>query len=213
MAQRTVHYLLGEFLCEKTRMKDKNRFLLGSILPDAYSEHRERDSTHFICRSLQKNQAYFDFNKFREQYDQLIQTDDLYLGYYMHLVEDSVYRKFFRDKKIKSPCCREEVAMLHQDYHLLNSYVVKRYLLQNTMIKPMDFEKEPICKVAEFRLDEFLREMERDFIEKPSGNTHFLTESLLDEFIDQCAIICEKELQSVLSGTCYLQATDYMWTR
>ena len=36
MAQRTIHMLFATLLADKIDIFDKNRFLIGSILPDAY---------------------------------------------------------------------------------------------------------------------------------------------------------------------------------
>lgn len=36
MAQRIIHYLLGEIFSKEIELKSKERFLLGSIMPDAY---------------------------------------------------------------------------------------------------------------------------------------------------------------------------------
>jgi len=46
MAQRTIHYLFGEIFSRQVELKNKNRFLLGSILPDAYADVSDRDKTH-----------------------------------------------------------------------------------------------------------------------------------------------------------------------
>ena len=35
MAQRTIHYLFGEVIANQIELTDKERFLLGSIMPDA----------------------------------------------------------------------------------------------------------------------------------------------------------------------------------
>ena len=92
MAQRTIHYLFGEMISNQIPLSDKKRFLLGSILPDAIEPHN-RDTSHFIIET--QLHKYFDFEAFRRQYAAQIQQDDLYLGYYMHLVEDAFYRSFF----------------------------------------------------------------------------------------------------------------------
>ena len=93
MAQRTIHYLFGELISREVELHDKKRFLLGSILPDAYVDLEQRDATHF--RVVDETGIYFDFPSFFEKYKKQIQEDDLYLGYYMHLVEDAFYRIFF----------------------------------------------------------------------------------------------------------------------
>lgn len=48
MAQRTIHMLFGTLLADKIELSDKNRFLMGSILPDAYSNPTNRKVAHFI---------------------------------------------------------------------------------------------------------------------------------------------------------------------
>ena len=39
------------------RIKDNNRFLLGSVMPDAYADICDRNSTHYITQK--ENQVYF----------------------------------------------------------------------------------------------------------------------------------------------------------
>ena len=152
MAQRTIHYLFGDILSKENVLKDKNRFLLGSVLPDAYSNVVERDISHFTDTKLPNNQVYFDFMKFRAQFNELIKTDDLYLGYYMHLVEDDFYRQFIREIHMKNdvPHSAEEVARLHNDYHILNAYIVEKYKIKYTLVQPVDFKMEPVNRIVRF---------------------------------------------------------------
>ncbi|MBQ8627330.1 MAG: zinc dependent phospholipase C family protein [Agathobacter sp.] len=213
MAQRTIHYLFGELFAEQIVFKDKNRFLLGSILPDAYADKSERDITHYK-RRIEPNQKYFDFDEFRKLYFEQMQQDDLYLGYYMHLVQDAFYRQFLFSNHFKVPNSnREEIAILHNDYHILNSYIVEKYNIQNNLKKPVGFEQEQICKLATFRIDDFLEDMAKDFTEKTIGETLFLTEAMLDEFIDRYTELGLKELQSISSGKSVLHAIDFAWSR
>ena len=92
MAQRTVHYLFGEMISKEITLSDKKRFLLGCILPDAI-EPACRTASHFKVET--NTRKYFDFEAFRNQFFDLILRDDLYLGYYLHLVEDAFYRAFW----------------------------------------------------------------------------------------------------------------------
>jgi len=210
LAQRTIHYLFGEIFSKQIKIKDKNRFLLGSIMPDAYLVLSDRDSTHYKTKLA--NQVFFDFNKFREQYHNFIFTDDLYLGYYMHLVEDAFYRQYIYNGNFRMPDSQEEVAVLHNDYHILNSYIVNKYNIQNVFDKFVDLKHEPICEIAIFRINEFLKEMSYDFTEQAKGETYFLKETMLDEFIDKYIPFALLELQSIQNGQFVLQAQDYAWT-
>ena len=211
MAQRTIHYLFGELFSKRIELKDKQRFLLGNVLPDAYAKGSDRDRTHFIVKT--DTQVYFDFSKFRDEYDVLIRNDDLYLGYYMHLVEDAFYRQFLYSDRVIRPRNPEEVAMLHNDYHILNSHIVNNYHLQNELICPIDLEDEAIDNIAEFSVNGFLEEMSGDFVDQTTGTTRFLTEALLDKFIEEYVSLGLKELQSIRSGSSLLRPIDFAWQR
>ena len=101
MAQRTIHMLFATKLTDKVDIKDKNRFFIGSILPDAYINHEDRDKTHFIKRIQQLDYKinYIDFGEFYKKYCNKIMSDDLYLGYYAHLIEDAFYRHYLYHEK------------------------------------------------------------------------------------------------------------------
>lgn len=211
MAQRTIHYVFGEVFSKHINLKDKNRFLLGSVMPDAYEDVFDRDRTHYTIKT--GNQVYFDFCAFREQFHELILNDDLYLGYYMHLVEDAFYRQFIYNERFKMPHSREEVTILHNDYHILNSYIVNKYNIFNELKTSIGLEREPISKIATFKINEFIEDMSYDFKERTRGETHFLTENMVDEFIDKYVPLGLEELQHIQNGTYTLQALDYAWTR
>ena len=211
MAQRTIHYAFGEIFSKQINLKDKNRFLLGSVMPDAYADVFDRDRTHYTTKT--EDQVYFDFCAFREQYHELILKDDLYLGYYMHLAEDAFYRQFIYNGRFQMPRIREEVAILHNDYHILNSHIVNKYNIHNALKTPIDLEQESISKIATFIINEFIEDMSYDFKEQTIGETHFLTESMVDEFIDKYVPLGLEELQHIQSGKYTLQALDYAWAR
>ena len=161
MAQRLIHYLLGEIFSKEIELKSKERFLLGSIIPDAYMDLKDRDKTHFANRT--EETTYFDFNLFREKFDRQINEDSLYLGYYMHLVEDVFYRQFIHRDEFRVPKGQEEVSMLHNDYHILNSYIVSKYNCQNILQDKINLDSEKIMEIAEFRIEGFLRDFAGDF--------------------------------------------------
>lgn len=208
MAQRLIHYLLGEMLSKEIELKNKERFLLGSVMPDAYKELKYRDKTHFANRT---DGTYFDFNLFREKFGRQMNEDDLYLGYYMHLVEDVFYRQFIHRDQFRVPNGSEEVLILHNDYHILNSYIVSKYNCQNILQDKINLDSEKIMEIAEFRIDEFLHDLAGDFSEKIQGETVFITEDMLDQFIEEYVPIMLEELKAVKNGSTNLVAKDYKW--
>ena len=208
MAQRTIHYLFGEIISKEIMLSDKKRFLLGSILPDAI-EPDFRNASHFKIKTA--THKYFDFESFRNQYFPLMRHDDLYLGYYMHLVEDAFYRAFFYTDRFSMPRSREEVPALHNDYHILNSYIIQKYPIQNILGSTFSLENEPLCRIAPFTIDKFLSELANDFTEQTNGTTVFLSESMLDEYVTTYIPLAIEEVNSIKSGTSSLNATDYAW--
>ncbi len=213
MAQRTIHWLFGELLLRECPVRDRKRFLLGSILPDAYRGHEERKLAHFTDRST-PGLMYFDFDAFRLRFGERMAADDLYLGYYMHLVEDNFYRAFFRERVGVGidGMAPETVKRLHRDYTLLNAYIVERYGIRNEAERPTDFESEPINAIAHFDLDRFLTDFAGDFTRRAEGETRYLTESMLDEFLARYLPQGLRELRTVQTGGRGLTARDMAWT-
>ena len=208
MAQRTIHYLFGERIFSEIKLSDKKRFLLGSILPDAINPDF-RNASHFKVETT--THKYFDFEVFRQEYFHLMLHDDLYLGYYMHLVEDAFYRAFFHANHFTMPRSREEVPILHNDYHILNSYIVQKYSIQNILEGTFSLENEPLCHIAPFTIDPFLHEMANDFTEQTTGTTVFLTEDMLDAFVKTYIPLAIHEVNSIKAGSSSLNPMDYTW--
>lgn len=210
MAQRAIHYLFGAILAEHIEIKDKKRFLMGHVFPDSI-EKCNRDKAHF--EMIDDMQAYYDFEDFRSKYQELMQQDDFYLGYYMHLVEDDFYRELiYRDRAGKA-FSMDEVEILHKDYDLLNSYIVDKYELENVLGKEFIFDETVFSKIGNFRINKFLEEMSYDFIIKNKGTTVLLTEEMVDEFVEKYVPLAIEELQAVKKGMTYLKASDYAWER
>ena len=177
-------------------------------MPDAYKELKDRDKTHFAHRT---DGTYFDFNLFREKFGRQMNEDDLYLGYYMHLVEDVLYRQFIHRDQFRVPSSSEEVLILHHDYHILNSYIVSKYNCQNILQDKINLDSEKIMEITEFRMDGFLDDLAGDFSEKIQGETVFITEKMLDQFIEEYVPIMLEELRAVKNGSTNLVAIDYKW--
>lgn len=213
MAQRTIHYLIGEELIGMG-VRDIDRFRVGNLLPDAIEALAFRNLTHYQ-RDIGKEGGSLrcsDFERFRRDFAPLVETDGLYLGYYMHLIEDACYRIFWNREKIAPrDMTRAEVAVLHKDYHLLNAYIVRTRGIRNEIVFPADFEREPIRRIYPFLLRDFLDEMRSDFTEKPQGRTRYLTEELLEQFLAEAVGVCREGLRRLLAGEEPLDPLSLTW--
>lgn len=212
MAQRTIHVLFGTLLLEKIELVDKNRFLIGSLLPDAYTDPMRRKTSHFINYSSDETYLYFDFQEFFQKYHDKIMTDDLYLGYYAHLVEDACYRYFlYYEKSFLEKIKSYRLDVLHNDYHILNSYIVKNYSLPEQLGLPQGFEKELINGITEFDIQKMLNDYENDVVEKIEQKTVLLTEDMLEEFVTKYVDVLADELSCIRQGYSKINVLDYKW--
>lgn len=212
MAQRTIHMLFGTLLSDKIELFDKNRFLIGSILPDAYKNPMNRKVTHFIKYISDENCLYFDFQDFFKRFENNVRNDDLYLGYYAHLVEDAFYRYFlYYEKCFMQKIKRYELDILHNDYRILNSYIVKKYALPSHLELPKAFENELLYGITEFDIKKIISDYENDVVELSDEKTVLLTEVMLEEFVLRYIDILADELHSVRNGHSELNVLDYKW--
>jgi len=212
MAQRTIHMLFGTLLSDKIQLVDKQRFLIGSILPDAYIKPSDRKVSHFIKYISEENCLYFDFQDFFERYRDKVVEDDLYLGYYAHLVEDALYRYFlYYEKSFMKKIKSYELDILHHDYHILNSYIVRKYTLPRHLERINGFENEALNEIAEIDIPQIISDYENDVIEMYDEETVLLTEDMLEEFVSKYIDILADELRSIKTGCSTLNVLDYKW--
>lgn len=212
MAQRTIHMLFGTLLADRIRLVDKQRFLIGSILPDAYIKPSDRKVSHFIKYISEENCLYFDFQDFFERYRDKVVEDDLYLGYYAHLVEDALYRYFlYYEKSFMKRIKSYELDILYHDYHILNSYIVRKYTLPRHLERINGFENEALNEIAEIDIPQIISDYENDVIEMYDEETVLLTEDMLEEFVSKYIDILADELRSIKTGGSTLDVLDYKW--
>lgn len=216
MAQRMIHYLLGELISEGIALKDKNRFLLGSIMPDGFTDVSMRDVTHFVTSFPEKDGRgwvrYYDFERFRREYKEQMAADDLYFGYYMHIVEDDCYRNFIRkDLRLNLYSDPASVEKLHRDYHLLNSYIRGKYSLKDLPAMPADIGSLPLCRIAGFDMEKLIDDMCRDFTEEAEGEFTFITPKILNDFMKRYLWMILREAESAYRDEVFLRARDFSW--
>lgn len=211
MAQRTVHYVFGLRLAKACGIADVPRFLLGSLLPDAISSKEERNKSHFSFLGADGTR-YYEFDRFRRDFAKEM-NDPLYLGYYIHLVEDSFYRTFCHQDYQLYFIKDEAVRALHRDYHLLNPWLVKRYALENRLTIPADLESEQLFGIACFELKNLCDDLAQDFIEQPTGDYTYLSPAMMEEFIERYLPQAEAELRALLESRELLRAADFAWRK
>lgn len=209
MASRIIHLAITDCISKTYRCKDKNRLYLGSILPDAATS----GNSHLRILLSDGTKKTYDLTGFRSDFLSKMLEDDLYLGYYLHLIQDLYFRNFVYHRYHWDPLPPGNVERLHHDYALLNPYVAQKYALSNTITVPNSFHEEPLNKVGCFSILEFLADMKSDFQSCPTGTTFFFTREMADEFITYACETCEQEIYAVFNGLDCVDERAMAWQR
>ena len=202
-----------KIISEKWQIKDRNRFLFGALLPDVYREGDSSHNSHMKMRIRGGGRVTYDLTGFKEGYGKLMAEDSLYLGYYLHLVQDLVFRDFVYNEHHWNPAAAGNIERLHNDYRLINSYIIKKYGLRNELAIPSDFEKEPINALYPFGFHCLCDDLKSDFSAPSPGDIFFFTKEMADSFIRRACDICGKELQAWIEGNRYVDAYDWAWKK
>lgn len=208
MASGIVHLAITEKVCGSYTCKDRKRLDFGIVLPDFSGD---RQMAH--CREVVwgRNKRTYDLNGFRIRFGERLFRDDLYLGYYLHLVQDVVYRHFVYDRYHWNPLIPGNVERLHNDYAIQNRYVRERYALSDDLVIPEGFAGEEINRIAEFYPDGLLEAMAGYFRNDGEGEIFFFTKEMTDEYIAEAAETCIRELEALKNGTSVMDSYDLAW--
>ena len=208
MASRIIHLAIAGLILEKHPLPEPDRFYLGSVLPDACADK----SAHYKKYLANGSRKTHDLTGFREKYGDRLLTDSLYLGYYLHLLEDVVFR-YDMYEILRFDPTPTDVERLHLDYQLTNRYVIRRYGVSDRLTVPDGIEAEPLFREWAFALPAFLEELHRDFRDRPQGKTVFFTEEIADRVISRSAEAALREIDALHVGTGYFDEVRWSWAR
>ncbi len=148
---------------------------------------------------------------FRETYANELLTNSLYTGYYLHLIQDILYRQFVYDDYKWDPVPEGNVGRLHNDYRLLNTYLIQKYRITNEINFPNEIENERLFAIYPFDLKQLKSDLKNDFIPYNDGNAFFFTKSMSDEYIERTISKCVKEITSLRNGNNVIDEEKYAW--
>ena len=128
MPSRMIHYLIAEKVAVQVKIKDLNRFKIGSLCPDM-SLHTDdsKHQTHYI--EIHGDKKGGNWLRFAKEYKEQMKQDDLYLGILCHLITDMIWFHEVMEPSIRSKVkSKEERQEKYQygysDFHRLN-YILR----------------------------------------------------------------------------------------
>ncbi len=207
MASRIMHLAIADKILESIKINNINSFKIGTILPDAYKQA----TSHFKIKVLNNTKLTYDLTGFRNTYKSELLSNDLYLGYYIHLVGDLFYRHFVYDKHHWDPMPEGNVQKLHNDYKLLNKYVVDKYKITDDIEMPIDLENEEIFKAFPFDAEGLLCDLKTDFYCFGEGDAFFFTSEMADEYIEETTKRCVEEIDALRKNKTTIDECEFAW--
>ena len=207
MASRLLHLAAAECILQELPIGDENRFRFGSVIPDA----GERVSAHFRISVDNGARRTMALTLFRERFAGHM-DDPLYLGYYLHLVQDIVLRKIFYLDRGWHPDSPEKIARLYADYRILNAWAIEKFSLRTEPTAPEHFAAELLFAVSEFRTEEFLATLHEDFqTPPPPGECMYFTKPIAEEFLRAAVPLCQREAAALRTGGSIVNEYALSW--
>ncbi len=210
MASRIMHLCIAKELEKIIPPKNVNNFRIGHILPDAVIKaDKKQAGTHFAKEFEKDGKSFklFDYYEFYDKFKENLPCDELFLGYYFHLIQDNLFRTLlYRDLGMLSRRGGKTfLKELYSDYEILNGILTEKYGLKNDLKIPTDFTQSKINEIYNFELTEFLEDMRGDFHEKSPTPPKILTEEITKKFITKCTEICQSEYEAIRQNKHSLQ--------
>ena len=212
MASRVMHLAIAAEIAKQIPIKDINRFRLGVILPDAYNRNiKTANNSHLKYTTADGTKKTYKLDWFRKTYKEQLTTDDLYLGYYLHLIQDTIFRYFVYSLHYWDPYPKGSIERLHTDYRLLNNYIIDSYKLPDSLIIPDRIKDEPIFDIYPFGLEQLSVDFKIDFEPYSNGTAFFFTKEMTDEFIKMATEKCVKEIIALQNGEALIDELEWAW--
>lgn len=206
MASRMMHLAAAKLLLDMLPAgMDASRFMSGSIMVD--SAPAERKASHFL--TMVEGRKTYDTARFRDRYGHLLLTDGLVLGYYLHLVQDLVFRDELYHVHGFNPRMPGYLAGLHSDYRRLNQLLAKRFCLEADFDIPSD--ASPLDKIAAFDMLGLPGALAEDFSAPGEPEAFFFTQEMALGYISRAVHLCREELRALQNGLPLIDPKEWMW--
>ena len=213
MASTIIHYAISKRISENIDVKDRERFLFGAtIVPDA-SSHEDGSYDQAHCQSWSSDclKKGIDWNLFEQRYCDDFDTDSIYLGYWCHLVQDSMWFHDIVDKHVRI-YPREIRNKYYQkgyaDYIKLNYLISKEYNLEIPSFSRLNIPiKEVKADVIQTRLNGFYEQF--NSVECTKNDLELYKWNIIANYIDKCFEFCIQEIDAMKNGGIRVKPSVY----
>ncbi|MBR4555136.1 MAG: hypothetical protein IKO27_06025 [Ruminococcus sp.] len=206
MASRMMHLAIAHLLAGEYEIGGRERFFLGTVIPDAVPKER----SHFF-KYIAGGRKTYDLPAFRGRYGHKL-DDGLYLGFYMHLIEDIVFRDHLYHTVGYEPS-QQKLPRFHHDYSLINRYIMEKYGITSVPGVPEGIADEQIVRDFSIDVPAFMEDMRGDLGLCPEGETLYYSREAADGFIARAVDVCGRELRALSGEGEHINEDSFSWKR
>lgn len=219
MASRMLHYVMASELLQELEIKDRNRFLVGALLPDA-SAHPDGsyNVAHFYWEEqffeAQRQVLYKGVNwrHFAEKYGDKLWTDDMCLGYLCHLIMDAVWFHDVADKYVRIyeyPERRNVYQKGYEDFNKLNVILRREYGLSSPKLRVENIFIEEVCpELMPMVFGGFEQDFAMEGDWKPV-DLELYPYDVLQAYMEKCKRICLGEIEALKRGEVFVECEQF----
>lgn len=210
MASRLMHYLISKLVAQKIEIENYNRFAFGALAPDM-SSHADGsyNAAHFAGTNQAANTKGIDWRSFSRKYAAML-SDDLVLGYLVHLVSDAYWLKNIQNRFVmKFP---EQKKLLiskgYEDMLIYNGILTATYQLHNDIVPERNLSVSEIVKP---QIEPYFAAFDRDFLCGDKACAAFQVYPYEDvmAFIEHAVSLSVREINAIRSKTAGSNPEDY----
>lgn len=201
MGSRIMHLAIGKLI--KNELNYGDRFLLGNLLPDAHEKsHEAKALSHFKLREVDwERRRFLDYKRFASKYKEIL-LDEVYLGYYCHLISDEIWLGDIFTKYIPSENEIERNKSLekyYRDFTRLNYVLIQKYNITNDVTFYYGESVESIEEINKKLLRIILEELEIDFLGRDIGclDLEILRIEDIINYIEKCVRVAINNIKEL----------------
>ena len=213
MPSRMIHYLIAEKVAEQVKIKDCNRFKIGSLCPDM-SLHTDdsKHQTHYVEIHGEKKGG--NWLRFAKEYKEQMKQDDLYLGILSHLITDMIWFHEIMETQIRSQVKTKEERQAkynqgYVDFHKLNYLLREEYDLRYELKEDRNID---LVGIHPELYDDVFDGLFKDFFFEPRAEKKELTIYSYDitiKCIELCITECVAAIKAFRKGKELLNPETY----
>ena len=205
-----MHYLISKLVAPQIEIENYNRFAFGALAPDM-SSHADGsyNAAHFAGINQEMNAKGIDWRSFCRKYEPRF-SDDLVLGYLVHLISDAYWLKYIQNKFVmKFP---EQKKLLiskgYEDMLIYNGILTAAYQLHNDIVPEQNL---PVTEIVKPQIEPYFAAFNRDFLcdEKDCAAFQVYPYEDVMAFIEHAVSLSVKEINAIRSMTAGSNPEDY----